>query len=118
MEFLRQLVFYLAFALLGFTITEIYLRANKLWKRKHEKAVAESISIAAMFLSIVQRIVFSSNYLFASQWQGFIEETLYLSIGTFSVLVGIELWIPGERHKGVFTLLKREARTGERSKFF
>lgn len=26
---------------------------------------------------------------------------------TFNISVGIELWVPGERHKGVFTLLKR-----------
>ncbi|AVH71281.1 tellurite resistance TerB family protein [Nostoc sp. 'Lobaria pulmonaria (5183) cyanobiont'] len=107
MEFLRQLIFYLTFASLGFTITEIYLRANKLWKRKHDKAVAESISITAMLVSIVPSSLFTLNYLFAGQWQGFIQEALYLLIVTFSILVGIELWVPGERHKSFFTLLKR-----------
>ena len=107
MEFFRQLIFYLTFASLGFTITDIYLRANKLWKRKHDKAVAESISIAAMFVSIVPGSVFTLNYLFAGQWQGFIQEALYLFLVTFNISVGIELWVPGERHKGVFRLLKR-----------
>ena len=107
MEFFRQLIFYLTFASLGFTITDIYLRANKLWKRKHDKAVAESISIAAMFVSIVPGSVFTLNYLFVGQWQGFIQEALYLLLVTFNISVGIQLWVPGERHKGFFTLLKR-----------
>ena len=107
MEFLKQLIFYLTFASLGFTITDIYLRANKLWKRKHDKTVAESISITAMFVSIVPGSVFTLNYLFVGQWQGFIQEALYLLLVTFNISVGIELWVPGERHKSFFTLLKQ-----------
>ncbi len=107
MEFFRQIIFYLTFASLGFTITDIYLRANKLWKRKHDKAVAESISITAMFVSIVPGSVFTLNYLFVGQWQGFIQEALYLLLVTFTISVGIQLWVPGERHKGFFRLLKQ-----------
>jgi hypothetical protein len=45
MELFKQLISYFALASLGFTVVEVYLRANRLWKQKHEPAVAESISI-------------------------------------------------------------------------
>jgi hypothetical protein len=106
-EIFKQLIAYLALASLGFTLVEVYLRANRLWKQKHESAVAESISILAMFISFLPGLLFALNYLLATQWQGFVRESLYLLIVLFTVLVGMKLWVPEEQGKGFFTLLRQ-----------
>lgn len=107
MELFKQLIAYLALASLGFTLVEVYLRANRLWKQKHEPAVAESISIMAMFVSFLPGLLFTLNYWFTTQWQGFIREFVYLLIVLFTVLVGMKVWVPGEQSKGFFTLLQQ-----------
>lgn len=107
MNLFKQLISYLALASLGFTVAEVYLRANRLWKQKHEPAVAESISIMAMLVSFFPGLVFTLNFLFEAQWQGFIREALYLFIVIFTLLVGIELWVPGKQNKKFFALLQQ-----------
>ena len=45
MELFEKVISLLAFLSIGFSLTEIYLTANQKWKRKHERVVADSISV-------------------------------------------------------------------------
>ena len=94
-----------------------YLKVNKLWKRKHEKAVSESISLSAMALMMFLNIQFLIKWLFIDK------EIIYAIIPWISIvtmvfysLVGTGLWVKENRHKSFLRLLlkalnleKREA---------
>ncbi len=40
METFQKVISVLAFLSIGFSLTEVYLTVNQIWKRKHERAVA------------------------------------------------------------------------------
>lgn len=64
MEIFQKVVYVLAFASIGFTFTRAYLASNKLWARKHESKVAESISVTAELIGLIPAIIFALNYYF------------------------------------------------------
>lgn len=107
LEIFQKVVSALAFASLGFALVEVYLSANKLWTRKHETEVAESISVAAEIIGVVPGIIYSLNYMLQRQWQGMLDSLLYLGLGLFYIVVGVKFWVEGERRKGLWRLLKQ-----------
>lgn len=106
-EILQKVVYVLAFASLGFSLVEVYLTANKLWTRKHETEVAESISVAAQVTGVVPGIIYSLNFMFERQWQGMLDSLLFLGLGLLYILVGVKFWVEGERRKGLWRLFKQ-----------
>jgi hypothetical protein len=107
---IRAIVSALAFASLGFSAIEVYLTLNKLWKRKHERAVAQSISIMGRIVGLVPLLFFTLNYVFEAQWQGVIDGALWLFTGLVTVAIGTGFWIEGERKKGLWALIKESLR--------
>lgn len=61
-EIIKKVVYVLAFLSIGFSLTEVYLTSNKLWKRKHDNEVAESVSVMAGFMAIIPGFFFALNY--------------------------------------------------------
>ncbi|WP_426556921.1 hypothetical protein [Dapis sp. BLCC M172] len=106
MEMFQKAVSILAFLSIGFSLTEAYLKANQIWKRKHERLVVESISVTAQLVSLFPLSVFSLNYLFERQYVGLIDSTIFASLAVFNIIVGMSFWVPGERKKGFWTLIK------------
>ena len=107
MEIFQKVVYVLAFLSLGFAFAEVYLTSNKLWTRKHETEVAESISVTAEIMGLVPGMVYALNYFFEQQWQGMIDSLLYICLGVFTIMLGIKFWVEGERQKGLWTLFKQ-----------
>ncbi|NEO92584.1 MAG: TerB family tellurite resistance protein [Moorea sp. SIO3G5] len=106
-EIIQKIVYVLAFLSIGFSLTEVYLSSNKIWKRKHDNEVAESVSVMAEFMAIIPGFLFALNFLFERQWQGFLDTIIYIGMSVFYVFVGIKFWVNGERKKGLFRLLKQ-----------
>lgn len=104
MELFQKVVYVLAFASIGFTLTKVYLTCNKIWSRKHEVQVAESISVPAELVGLVPALIFALNYFFVKQWQGFIQVLLMIVFGVFMICVGLKIWVEGERQKGLWKL--------------
>ncbi|MEB3340294.1 MAG: hypothetical protein VKJ25_05870 [Okeania sp.] len=96
----------LAFLSIGFSLTEVYLTVNQIWKRKHERVVVESISVTAQLVSLMPGFIFALNYFFNGEYIGLIDTTLFAGLAVFYILVGMSLWVPGERKKGFWTLIK------------
>lgn len=98
------------------TIT-VYLKINKLWKRKHEPVVAESISIFSMMLHLLTNIPFVLYYLVIAENQdlrvGF-TNIIGIIFFSFSLLTGIGFWVKDPGHAGLWQkfikALKQEAR--------
>jgi hypothetical protein len=103
--FLVVLEFLVAVAV-GITAIRMYLTVNKMWRRKHEKSVSESISIFAYFLAIMVHLPFMFKFLF-------IDKNIMpalndaLSIGGYSIIIiiGTGLWVKENRNVNFFKLL-------------
>ena len=70
MEFFKALISILAYAALGFSATAAYLKINKIWKRKHNAEVANSVSIAGNVIGLIPMMAFGLNFLLVAQWHG------------------------------------------------
>lgn len=106
MELLRSTVQFLAAASILLAAVQIYLTLNKLWKRKHEPAVAESISIMGEFVGLVPLFFLTAHFTLQGQWEGAADGILWLGAGAVTIAIGTGMWVEGRRKKGFFTLLK------------
>lgn len=113
MSLLRSTIQFLAAASLLLAAVQIYLTLNKLWKRKHEPAVAESVSIMGEFVGLVPLFFLTSNFMLQGQWEGAVDGLLWLVAGGVTIVIGTGRWVEGRRGKGFFALL-REALALER----
>ncbi|NEQ67947.1 MAG: hypothetical protein F6K21_21070, partial [Symploca sp. SIO2D2] len=107
MELFQKVISILAFLSIGFSLTEVYLTVNQIWKRKHERVVAESISVSANLVSLIPGFIFSLNFLLQGEYIGLIDSTLFAGLAIFYIFVGMSLWVEGERKKGLWTLIKQ-----------
>ncbi|MDJ0556801.1 MAG: hypothetical protein QNJ68_20620 [Microcoleaceae cyanobacterium MO_207.B10] len=107
MDFFQKAVLVLAFLSIGFSLTEVYLTVNQIWKRKHERIVAESISVTANLVSLFPGFIFALNFLLQGEYIGLIDTTLFGGLSLFYILVGMSIWVEGERKKGLLTLIKQ-----------
>jgi hypothetical protein len=106
MTSLRTALEYLVIASLMLAALQVYLTTNKLWKRKHEKAVAESISIMGEFVGLVPVLLLTIKFAVDGQWQGAVDGLLWMTGATVAVAIGTGMWVEGRRHLGFTRLLK------------
>ncbi len=98
---------WLAYIALLLTCFQIYFVLNKLWKRKHERIVAESISVSAMFISILINCFFAFKNLVNNGMPQFSANVLWIVCSLLSAIIGIGFWVIGSREKNFFRLLKQ-----------
>ncbi len=106
MELLRSSIQFMAAASLLLAAAQVYLTLNKLWKRKHEPAVAESISIMGEFVGLVPLFFLTLNFMLQGSWEGTVDGILWLGAGGVSIAIGTGMWVEGRRGSGFYTLLK------------
>lgn len=104
-EFATSLFRWLVYASLGLTVLQIYLTLNRLWKRKHEPAVAQSISILGEFVGLIPITVFTLHFGLQAEWEGFVDGILWIFGVSVTVLIGTGMWVEGRRGRGFWTLL-------------
>ncbi len=99
----------LIFASVGIALLKSYLTANKVWSRKNDVNVANSISVYASILGILGGLPFFIKYLFIdSDYQSAVNVMIGLILGTFFLLVGSGLWVKNKKKKLSFwTKFKR-----------
>ena len=105
MEALKHVIAILAFASIGITTVEAYLTINKLWKRKHEKAVAESISITAKIFGLIPLTLFALNFLLTSQWQGLINYSIWIFGALIHIIVASGFFVRPNRKQNFLQLM-------------
>ncbi len=86
---------------------QIYFIVNKLWKRKHEQLVAESISISAMFISLFINILFGIKNIGGGGYAQLSGNVLWVLASTISLLIGIGLFMNANKKVSFFKLLLR-----------
>jgi len=106
MDTFKSIVEIMAYGSLGFTIVAAYLKINKIWSRKHNAEVADSISIVGNVIYIIPLTFFALNYMFASLWQGVIDSLIWIASGIVYILIGSRLWVQSHRRESFWTRLK------------
>ena len=104
----------LVYASSGFVVAEIYLTLNKLWSRKHEPQVVESISPMSKLVGLVPVTVFAIDGVLRQLWVVAIVNGLWIMARTVQLLIGIGLWEAGRRRISLWVMLRR-ALSQERS---
>ena len=99
---------FLVFAAVGITAIRMYLTVNKLWKRKHEKSVSESISIFAYLLAILVHLPFMFKFIFIDHSaMPAINDALSIAGYIVIIMIGAGLWVKENRNIGFLKLLMK-----------
>jgi len=108
MNLFEQLINVLVVGAIGLTVVKTYLTANKVWSRKHNKDVSESISVSAQLIGIVTSLPFLIKYTFIeNDYMSFANMSIKLALTLFFLMIGIGLWVRGAGHEGIWTKVKR-----------
>lgn len=92
---------------LGITVIFIYLKINKIWKRKHDKEVANSQSLAGLSIYILNCILWVVKYGLEGDVESLIDTSIYIFEGTIFFMIGTGLFVRGQAQFGVWALIKR-----------
>lgn len=95
------------FAALGIASMEVYLKVNKIWKRKHEREVAESQSITGLTLAFITLLVWFVYFLMKGDFLGIMDNIVYMVETLLLIMVSTGLWVKGQKRLGFWTLVKR-----------
>lgn len=99
---------------IAFAIIEVYLKINKLWKRKHERVVAESQSIMAETLSIVSALPLLLLYALEEQYEGVAELIVWIPVNILVILIGAGFWVHIGSRRGLWQLIVSSVRAERR----
>ncbi len=115
LQIVRTVVDALTTASVVISLVTYYLAANKQWQVRHERAVAASISITSNGLYLLTSAFFALNMLLtAAPWQTMAETAFSLGNTVFMLAIGMSVWVPGERSKGLWRLLVESLRSERR----
>ena len=95
-------------------LVEAYLTINKIWIRKHEAVVAESVSVTAQLLALATGIPFVALYINQGAYEGAIADGVMLLLNFALIAIGIGIWVEGRRDLGFWAKLKKSLRTERR----
>ncbi len=84
----------------------LYLTINKIWSRKHERAVAEAQSIMALALALGTTLPWLIKYLIAKDWESSLANSLELVEFGIFFLIGMGLWVPDPQRRGLWDKLR------------
>jgi TRAP transporter TAXI family solute receptor len=104
----------LAIVAVFLTLFQIYFMLNKLWIRKHEKIVAESISVSGLFISILINSFFAFKNILIEGYPQLIANAMWIVNSAITILIGIGFWVSGLAKQNLWVLL-RQALKLERS---
>jgi hypothetical protein len=108
MAWLQSIFSLLAYCSLGFVVFEIYLTLNKLWSRKHDPRVVESISVMSKLVGLVPVTMFVLDAGIRREWSAASLDGLFWIFAlVVELLIGMGLWVAGQRRRSLWTLLRR-----------
>jgi len=88
---------YAAWVTLVLVLSESYLRANKLWSRKHMQDVAESVSLMAQGVGLLTLGSFALASYIDGSITGIVSSVVWFSMTVFMILVGTGVWLSNTR---------------------
>lgn len=107
MESFKQIIAVLTSVSLVLAFVQAYLQVNKCWGVRHERSVANSISVSSNLIGLLPVTLSTIDLCLSREWRGAISCLLALSLTIFYTTLGLGWWVENERKKGVFRLLKK-----------
>jgi len=108
MTWFEKLLTFLVSGALVFSLIKGYLTVNKIWKRRKNEEVANSISIVAAMLGFVVGFPFLLNALIITQdYFNAAKSVIALFLATVFTMIGTGYFVDKNRGIGFFTLLGR-----------
>ena len=95
-------------------LIEAYLTINKIWIRKHEAMVADSVSVSAQLLALATGFPFVMLYINEGAYEGAMADGVMLLVNFAMIAIGIGIWVEGRRDLGVWGKLKKSLRLERR----
>lgn len=95
-------------------VVEAYLTVNKIWIRKHEAMVAESVSVSAQLIALTTGLPFVALYIQEGAYEGAVGDGIFLLVNLAMIAIGIGFWVEGRRGLGFWYNLKQSLRTERR----
>ena len=78
-------------------LINLYLKVNKIWKRKHEKEVADSLSIVALTSEGILYLLWSTSFILSRDWNALADNAIGLVECGFYVIIGSGLFVIQKR---------------------
>jgi hypothetical protein len=91
---------------LGLSLLQFYLRANKIWKRKHEKEVAESQSIAGLSLLMINCLLWVVYYVMEEDYSSILDTTIIIAETSVFLLISTGFWVKRKQGLSIWALVK------------
>lgn len=110
MELLKLVLEWSIYLSVATTAIVVYLNINKMWSRKHESVVADSISVAAQLLSLATILPFLISYSFSGNYWDALYQFLWVVYTAFLILTGIGFWVKKHKYLGVWPQLLKALR--------
>lgn len=93
------------------TMVQVYLRINKIWKRKHELEVAQSQSIAGLLLLMGNCMLWILYYVFVEEDPlSSLDTGFYLIESSIFALISTGFFVKGSKGMGFFSLIRKALR--------
>lgn len=107
MKLFEQFINLLVAGSILLTVLTAYLVANKLWSRKQEKVVSESISVSAQLIGMVTMLPFMIKYiLFDGDYMSFANMLVRLALTLLLLAIGVGFWVSVRRREKLWTKVK------------
>jgi hypothetical protein len=95
---------------LALIFVEAYLTVNKIWIRKHEQIVCDSVSVSAQLLALATGVPFIALYVMEGAYEGAIGDGVILLVNIVMIMIGIGFWVEGRRGQGFWANMKKSMR--------
>jgi len=93
------------------TSIRMYFTINKLWKRKSDQEVCNSISIIAYTLAIVVHLPYLFKFaLVEGKYIPALNDAINIIAYSIIVLIGTGFWVRANKRTGIFTLVRKALR--------
>lgn len=108
MRIFEQLINFLVVGAIVLTVVKAYLTANKVWSRKHQKVVSESVSVSAQLIGILTSVPFLIKYaLIDADFMSLANMSIKLSLTFLFLMIGIGIWVRVEGRESLWMKVKR-----------
>jgi hypothetical protein len=108
MKLFEQLINLLVVGAIVLTVVKTYLTANKVWSRKHQQVVSESVSVSAQFIGVATSIPFLIKYsLIDGDFMSLANMSIKLALTLLFLMIGIGIWVRVEGSEGLWAKIKR-----------
>ena len=108
MEIFQKIISFLTYAAILIALVEVYFKINKIWKRKHEKEVADSQSIVGLSMSSLVLLVWGLDSILKGNYESIADNIIYFGEAIVCIIIGAGFFVVEKKRtqKNIWTMVK------------